>query len=151
MRYELHNIGEDDYLIFSKGHHNIEDFTKYVKEEYSEWGNFFEVAYHHYYRKVGNQHGSWYEPCFPWTKGAFKVTIAQEGWVDQTGFIRDKLLSNKVPLSIGNYFVLEHNYCKDRFEVWYSCNNYVATEIRTVKSVNDARDFIYEQLELGRV
>ena len=151
MKYELNNIGSDDYLIYSNGHHNIEDFTKFVKEEYSEWGNFFEVAYHHYYRKIGNQHGTWYEPCFPWTRGAFKVTIAQEGWTDQTMLIREKLLANKVSLSIGNYFVLEHPYSKDRYEVWYSCDNFAATELRTVKSVDEAQEFIYKQLELGKV
>lgn len=151
MKYNSENIGEDSYLIFSEGHHNIEDFTKYIKEEYSEWGNFFGVAYHHYYRKIGNQYGSWYEPCFPWTRGAFKVTVAQEGWEDQTGFIRAKLAESKVPLSIGNYFVIEHSYCKDRYEIWYSCNNFAATELRTVSSVSEAELFIQKQFDLGRI
>lgn len=151
MKYNLENIGEDSYLIFSEGNHNIEDFTKYVKEEYSNWGNFFDVAYHHYYRKIGNQHGSWYEPCFPWTRGAFKVTIAQEGWEDQTGFIRNKLVEGKVPLSIGNYFVIEHSYCKGRYEIWYSCNNFAATELRTVSNISEAELFIQQQFDLGRI
>lgn len=61
MNYELNNIGHDEYLVFSRGHHDIDEFTKYVKQEYSEWGNFFDIAYHHYYRKIGNQYGTWYE------------------------------------------------------------------------------------------
>lgn len=150
MKYELNNIGDDTYLIFSRGHHNLKEFTNYVKEEYSEWGNFFEVAYHHYYRKIGNQYGTWYEPCFPWTRGAFKVTVAQEGWTDQTMFVREKLLENKVPLSIGNYFVIEHHCLKDRYEIWYSEDNFTPTELCLVNGLSEAREFIYQQMELGR-
>jgi len=150
MKFYLENIGEDTYLIFSRGHHDLEAFTKYVKEEYSEWGNFFDVAYHHYYRKVGNQYGTWYEPCFPFTRGAFKVTVAQEGWSDNTQFIANKIKEGKHVKSIGNYYILNHYYMKDWYEVWYALNNFVATEIRTFKSVEEAENMINEWLELGR-
>ncbi|MEG2707377.1 MAG: hypothetical protein RR959_08550 [Erysipelotrichaceae bacterium] len=151
MKYDLENIGEDTYLIFSRGNHNIEDFTKYVKAEYSEWGNFFGVAYWHYYRKVGNQQGSWYEPCFKWTRGSFPVTIAQEGWEDQTQVIADKIKGGKHLLSIGNYYVFKHRYMKDRCEVWYATNDCVATELRTFDDIEVAERFIQTWLNEGRL
>lgn len=151
MKYDLKSIGEDTYLVYSRGHHNIEDFTKYVKEEYSHWNNWFDVAYHHYYRKVGNQYGSQYIPCFYWVRGAFPVTVAQEGWEDQTQVIPNKLLEGNCPLSIGNYYVFNHRWMKNKFELWYAPNNTVATELRTFDSVEEAEVFIKSWLDKGRV
>jgi hypothetical protein len=151
MKYDLKSIGEDTYLVYSRGHHDIEDFTKYVKEEYSEWGDFFSAAYHHYYRKIGNQYGTWYDPCFSWERGAFPVTVAQEGWEDQTGFIAKKILEGKHVKSIGNYYILNHYYMKNKFELWYAPNNTVATELRTFNSVEEAEVFIKSWLDKGRV
>ena len=151
MNYELNNIGHDEYLVFSRGHHDIDEFTKYVKQEYSEWGNFFDIAYHHYYRKIGNQYGTWYEPCFPFTRGAFPVTVAQEGWKDQRGFIANKISEGKHVKSIGNYYILNHYYMKGKYELWYAANHTVPTELRTFDSVEDAEVFIKSWLDDGRL
>lgn len=142
MKYELINIGHDDYLVFSRGHHNIDEFTKYVKQEYSEWGNFFDIAYHHYYRKIGNQYGTWYEPCLPFTRGAFPVTVAQEGWKDQRFFIANKISEGKHVKSIGNYHIVNHYYMKGKYELWYASDNTSPTELRIFDTVEYAENFV---------
>lgn len=149
-KYELESIGSDTYLVYSRGHHDIKDFTEYVKKEYDCWGDWFGVAYHHYYRKTGNQYGSWYEPCFSWVRGAFPVTVAQEGWEDQTHIIANKILEGKLHFSIGSYYVLDHHYKKGWYELWYAPNKCVATEIRTFESLEKAEVFINSWLDKGR-
>ena len=103
---ELENWGEDTYLVVSLGHHDLEAFTNLVKQEYSEWGDFFESAYHGYYKQESRAgYDSWYTPCCPTTEGAIPATIAQEGWKAEFGTNTwDSLL-----FSYEDYIVPIHN------------------------------------------
>lgn len=151
MKYELNNIGGDSYLIYSEGHHDLKDFTEFVKQEYEEWGNFFNTAYHHYYRKYGNQYSTWYEPCLPFTRGAFKVTVAQEGWDYSMSDLSKRIAAGDLIASLGNWYVMKHHYMKNKLTVWYSSNDCVATEIRSFDSLSEAKAFIEKMVNEGKL
>ncbi|MEV8215764.1 hypothetical protein [Leifsonia sp. NPDC077715] len=83
---ELENWGGDQYLVVSRGHHALDEFKKAVNKEYSSWGNFFEVAYHSYFKAVPSKNPysrCYYSPCTEKTRGAFPATVAQEGWTQE--------------------------------------------------------------------
>lgn len=78
---ELENIGGDSYLVISRGHHDLQLFKEKVLEEYAGFGNFFTDAYHCYYKATPRDgYSAWYTPCSSHVRGAFPVTVAQEGW-----------------------------------------------------------------------
>lgn len=77
----LENWGEDEYLIISRGHHDLEEFRKEVNKDYEELGNFFEDAYHTYFKATPRDgYVAWYTQCTKETRGAFPATVAQEGY-----------------------------------------------------------------------
>lgn len=81
---ELENWGDQQYLVISRGHHDLDEFKKAVNKEYSSWGNFFEVAYHTYYKATPKDGcRAWYTPCSKGIRGAFPATVAQEGWTQE--------------------------------------------------------------------
>lgn len=80
---ELENWGDDQYLVVSRGHHDLEVFKQKVNEEFDSWGDFFEVAYHSYFKAIPSKSPystCYYTPCSKNTRGAFPATVAQEGW-----------------------------------------------------------------------
>lgn len=80
---DLENWGDDTYMVISRGHHDLDQFKKYVNEEYDSWGDFFEVAYHTYFKASPSKSPysrCYYSPCSKNTRGAFPATVAQEGW-----------------------------------------------------------------------
>ena len=82
----LENWGDDTYMVISRGHHDLDKFKKHVNEEYEEWGDFFEVAYHSYFKATPSKNpysSCYYTPCTKDTRGAFPATVAQEGWTQK--------------------------------------------------------------------
>ncbi|WP_445403658.1 hypothetical protein [Acinetobacter vivianii] len=80
---ELENWGGDEYMVITRGHHDLDEFKKLVNEEYTSWGDFFEVAYHSYFKATPSNSPysrCWYSPCSKNTRGSFPATVAQEGW-----------------------------------------------------------------------
>ena len=82
---KLENWGDDSYMIISRGHHELDVFKRLVNQEYEHFGNFFESAYHGYFKATPHDFGTAYSPVGPNTRGAFPATIAQEGWQAEFG------------------------------------------------------------------
>lgn len=99
----LENWGDDSYMIIARGHHELPLFESKVREEYEHWGDFFECAYHTYFKATPTREGTYYHPSSPGVKGAFKATVATEGWCKRFGtqtwdrerFRKDDIIVNK--------------------------------------------------------
>lgn len=102
---KLENWGGDSYVIISRGHHDLDVFKRLVNQEYDHFGNFFEAAYHGYFKATPHDFGTNYSPVGPNTRGAFPATVAQEGWSAEFG---DKTWTRKV-FSNGDVVVALHN------------------------------------------
>lgn len=82
---KLENWGDDSYMIISRGHHDLDQFKRLVNKEYDHFGNFFEAAYHCYFKAFPHDFGTSYSPVGPDVRGAFPATVAQEGWCAEFG------------------------------------------------------------------
>lgn len=81
----LENWGDDSYMVVARGHHDHAIFESKVRNEYSEWGDFFGASYHTYFKATPTKDGTYYHPASPNTRGAFKATVASEGWEEKYG------------------------------------------------------------------
>lgn len=106
----LENWGGDSYLVISRGHHDLDAFAAKVREDYDEWGNFFESAYHTYFKATPSSNpesNCWYSQCSPDTRGAFPATVAQEGWLAKFGtqaWDRHKFNMNEIVVPLHDNF-----------------------------------------------
>jgi hypothetical protein len=81
-KLEVENIGGDDYVLMSRGHHNFKDFMKEVKKVYKTWP--MGKPYHSYFKVIpycGN-YAYLYIPCDKNTRGCFPVTVTEESYGD---------------------------------------------------------------------
>lgn len=79
---EIENIGEDVYILISRGHHDIHDFMRKVREEGYDWP--LGVPQHFWMKTRPATKGSGYR-CFydvvaAGTRGAWPATHVQEAW-----------------------------------------------------------------------
>lgn len=83
---KLEDWSDDALMVISRGHHDLNEFSRFVSEHYDHYGDFFGSAYWTYYKAVPSRDGSiGYSSCSPTTKGAFPATVAQEGWMAEFG------------------------------------------------------------------
>lgn len=82
---KLENWGDDSYLVMSRGHHDLDEFKRQVHKEYEHFGDFFQSAYHGYFKATPHDFGTNYSPVGPSVRGAFPATVAQEGWSAEFG------------------------------------------------------------------
>lgn len=80
---EPFSIGEDTYIVISKGHHDIHEFMRAVRADVSEdWP--LEVPRHIWMKttptRPGSGYSAWYSPCEPHTRGAWPCTYASEAY-----------------------------------------------------------------------
>lgn len=82
-RYPLcvENVGEDTYILMSKGHHDVHEFMRAVRADYS-WP--LGMPTHEWMRAVPAPKGSGYRCLYveakPHSRGAFPATYAREAY-----------------------------------------------------------------------
>lgn len=77
---KIENIGEDDYKLMSRGHHNFKDFMKIISE-YRNWSMGFPI--HIWFKAVPTRKQGYnciYVEVNNKTRGAFPVTYTQEAY-----------------------------------------------------------------------
>ncbi|AYV24959.1 hypothetical protein L1D61_27365 [Vibrio mediterranei] len=79
-RYPLiiENVGDDTFMLLSRGHHNIHEFMKTIRLQGFDWS--LGVPLHVWLKAVPNREtgGSTYHHCDPETLGAFPATFVSE-------------------------------------------------------------------------
>ena len=77
------SIGEDTYIVISKGHHDIHEFMRKVREEVSEFWP-LGVPEHIWIKTVpapkNSEYTCWFEPVEKGTRGAWPCTYVQEAY-----------------------------------------------------------------------
>lgn len=75
--------GEDDYIVGSKGHHDIHEFMVAVREEFDDWS--LAEPCHEWLKAVpcSKTGGVTYARATPDTRGAFPATVAYEAYGDE--------------------------------------------------------------------
>lgn len=82
-RYPLsvENVGEDTYILMSKGHHDVHEFMRAVRADYS-WP--LGMPTHEWMRAIPAPAGSGYRCLYveakPHARGAFPATYVSEAW-----------------------------------------------------------------------
>ena len=78
---DVENVGEDTYMLMSKGHHDVHEFMREVREHYS-WP--LGMPTHEWMRAIPAPANSGYRCLYvaakPHTRGAFPATYAREAW-----------------------------------------------------------------------
>lgn len=78
----IENVGSDDYIVMSRGHHDIHEFMKAVRKDY-DWP--LSVPEHKWVKAVPDATGYFqmrYHYVEAGTRGAFPVTVAWEALGD---------------------------------------------------------------------
>lgn len=79
---EVESIGEDVYIVISKGHHDIHDFMRKVRAEGYNWP--LGVPKHIYMKtrpaRPGSGYNCFYDVVSKETRGAWPATHTQEAW-----------------------------------------------------------------------
>ena len=84
-RYPLNveNVGEDTYILMSKGHHDVHEFMRAVRADYS-WP--LGMPTHEWMRAIPAPANSGYRCLYveakPGSRGAFPATYAREAYGD---------------------------------------------------------------------
>jgi hypothetical protein len=81
---EIENIGGDECVLISKGHHDIHDFMKQVRGDGYDWP--LGIPAHCYMKTVPTKEEGFicrYEPVTKSTRGAWPCTIVQEDYGDR--------------------------------------------------------------------
>lgn len=82
---DILNVGEDDYIVMSKGHHDPHEFMQAVRNEGYEWPLGFPE--HKWMRAVPAPKNSgfifFYVEAVQGSKGAFPATYAYEAYGDE--------------------------------------------------------------------
>lgn len=78
---EIENVGEDTYIVMSRGHHDPHEFMRAVRESYS-WPLGFPT--HEWMRAIPAPKDSGYRCLYveakPHSRGSFPATYAREAW-----------------------------------------------------------------------
>ena len=82
---ELNNVGEDVYILMSKGHHDPHEFMKAVCEAGDDWP--LGMPTHEWMRAIPAPKDSGflylYVEATPGSRGAFPATYAREAYGDE--------------------------------------------------------------------
>jgi len=80
---EPFSIGDDRYIVISKGHHDIHAFMKAVREDVAD-SRPLGVPIHTWMKTTppppGSGYRAWYSPCTKETRGAWPCTYAHEAY-----------------------------------------------------------------------
>lgn len=82
-RYPLEpfSIGEDTYVVISKGHHDIHEFMRKVREDLCDWP--LGVPEHIWMKTTPSrnpEYTCWYQPVKEGTRGAWPCTYVREAY-----------------------------------------------------------------------
>ncbi|HDN9803985.1 TPA: hypothetical protein P2N04_001039 [Aeromonas salmonicida] len=78
---DIQNVGGDEYIVMSRGHHDIHDFMKAVRADGYEWP--LGVPEHRWAKVTADSTGQrnyWYHFVSEGTRGAVPVTYAWESY-----------------------------------------------------------------------
>lgn len=80
---EVESIGEDDYIVISRGHHDIHEFMRAVRERW-DWP--LGTPEHIWMKTMpapkNSNYSYWYQPVKEGTRGAWPCTYVSEGYGD---------------------------------------------------------------------
>lgn len=82
---DIENIGEDVYVLMSRGHHDVHEFMKKVREEGYDWP--LGMPKHIWMKTTPSRdpgYNCWYNVVPRGTKGAWPATHVQEAWGDES-------------------------------------------------------------------
>ncbi len=74
----IENIGEDEYRLMSRGHHDFDVFMACVRETGYDWS--LGMPEHIWFRAVPGEEGTRYLDAQPGSRGAFPVTYVAEAY-----------------------------------------------------------------------
>lgn len=74
---EIENVGEDDYIVMSRGQHDPHEFMKAVRRDY-DWP--LGMPTHRWVKKTPKRDGFSYHFVKEGTRGAFPATYAHEAY-----------------------------------------------------------------------
>jgi len=78
---DVENVGEDTYILMSKGHHDVHEFMRAVRADYS-WP--LGMPTHEWMRAIPAPANSGYRCLYveakPGSRGAFPATYVREAW-----------------------------------------------------------------------
>jgi hypothetical protein len=81
----IENVGENDYIVMSRGHHDPHEFMRKVREEGYDWPLGFPK--HEWVKMTpandGGEHNCFYNFVTEGTRGAFPATYAHEAYGDE--------------------------------------------------------------------
>ncbi|WP_175706792.1 hypothetical protein [Burkholderia ambifaria] len=80
---EIENVGEDTYIVMSRGHHDPHEFMRKVREEGFDWP--LGMPTHRWVKRTpanDGDHTCWYNFVEEGTRGAFPATYAHEAYGD---------------------------------------------------------------------
>lgn len=81
---EIENVGDDDYIVMSRGHHAPDEFMKAVRAEGYDWP--LGMPSHRWVKQTPSRdgnHSCWYNFVAEGTRGAFPATYAHEAYGDE--------------------------------------------------------------------
>ena len=76
---EVESVGDDTYIVMSKGHHDLQEFMREAVKEYPGW--FLGGPSHHWVKSVPDRSGRFsmrYESVKEGTRGAWPATYCHE-------------------------------------------------------------------------
>ena len=154
----LENWGEDHYCVISRGHHDLATFEAEVRKEFDSWGDFFESAYHSYFKATPRDgYRAWYTECSPNTRGAFPATVASEGWLKKFGtnsWDRHKFTMEQIVVPVHDMFgsnpptEICKTYNASQGET-FRAKHTVGENVWHMREVNDYRPATDEEARLG--
>ncbi|MDR6381780.1 hypothetical protein [Paraburkholderia caribensis] len=81
---DIENVGEDTYIVMSRGHHDPHAFMRKVREEGYDWP--LGMPSHRWVKMTpandGGEHSCFYNFVDEGTRGAFPATYAHEAYGD---------------------------------------------------------------------
>jgi hypothetical protein len=80
---EIENVGDDTYIVMSRGHHDPHEFMRKVREEGFDWP--LGMPTHRWVKRTpakDGAHACWYNFVEEGTRGAFPATYAHEAYGD---------------------------------------------------------------------
>ncbi|ARL04472.1 hypothetical protein BOC44_20875 (plasmid) [Burkholderia pseudomallei] len=78
----IENVGDDDYIVMARGHHDPHEFMKKVREAGYDWPLGFPS--HHWIKSTPARDGVRYHMVPAGTRGAFPATYAHEAYREKS-------------------------------------------------------------------
>jgi len=76
---KIENVGEDDYILMSKGHHPLKEFMEACHKAYPNWP--MGKPEHLWFKAIPKDgYACWYALADKNTRGAFPATYVREGY-----------------------------------------------------------------------